>query len=128
MSLPIIHSGSEAITSSLNPATKLTAAGQKISSTQENQRTFESVFRSQSEAPQKDELKEAFQNFVGQTFFSQMISSMRSTQKEAAYFHGGQAEKVFQGQLDQILTDELTKASASQIADPMFDLFQLRRS
>ena len=75
-----------------------------------------------------DELKQAFQDFVGKTFFSQMIASMRSTQQESAYFNGGQAEKIFQGQLDQILTDEITKASSSQIAEPMYRLFQLQRS
>jgi Rod binding domain-containing protein len=57
-----------------------------------------------------------------------MIASMRSTQQESAYFNGGQAEKIFQGQLDQILTDEITKASSSQIAEPMYRLFQLQRS
>jgi hypothetical protein len=75
-----------------------------------------------------DELKQAFQDFVGKTFFSQMIASMRSTQQESAYFNGGQAEKIFQGQLDQILTEEITKASSSQIAEPMYRLFQLQRS
>jgi hypothetical protein len=75
-----------------------------------------------------DELKQAFQDFVGKTFFSQMIASMRSTQQESAYFNGGQAEKIFQGQLDQILTDEITQASSSQIAEPMYRLFQLQRS
>lgn len=74
-----------------------------------------------------EELRKTFQDFVGQTFFSQMIASMRSTQQEPAYFHGGQAEKIFQGQLDQVLSEEITKASASEISDPMFKLFQLRR-
>lgn len=74
-----------------------------------------------------EELRKTFQDFVGQTFFSQMIASMRSTQQEPAYFHGGQAEKIFQGQLDQILSEEISKASASEISDPMFKLFQLRR-
>ena len=45
----------------------------------------------------------------------------------AAYFDGGRAEKIFQGQLDQVLSEELSKASASKISDPMFKLFQLRR-
>ncbi len=74
-----------------------------------------------------EDLRKAFQDFVGQTLFSQMISSMRSTQDGAAYFDGGRAEKIFQGQLDQILSEELSKASASKISDPMFKLFQLRR-
>jgi peptidoglycan hydrolase FlgJ len=75
-----------------------------------------------------DETRQAFDQFVGQTFFSQLIASMRTAQTENAYFNGGQAEKIFQGQLDQVLADEMTKASASQIADPMFELFQLRRN
>ena len=77
--------------------------------------------------PENEDLRKAFQDFVGQTLFSQMISSMRSTQDGAAYFDGGRAEKIFQGQLDQILSEELSEASASKISDPMFKLFQLRR-
>ncbi len=63
-----------------------------------------------------------------ETFFSQLITSLRSTQEGSKYFNGGQAEKIFQGQLDQLLSEEITKASASQISDPMFRLFQLQRS
>ncbi len=77
--------------------------------------------------PEEEDLRKAFQDFVGQTLFSQMIASMRSTQDGAAYFDGGRAEKIFQGQLDQILSEELSEASASKISDPMFKLFQLRR-
>lgn len=80
-----------------------------------------------NEKPQGEDLRKAFQDFIGQTLFSQMISSMRSTQEGAAYFDGGRAEKIFQGQLDQILSEELSEASASKISDPMFKLFQLRR-
>ena len=80
-----------------------------------------------STMPEGEDLRKAFQDFVGQTLFSQMISSMRSTQDGAAYFDGGRAEKIFQGQLDQILSEELSEASASKISDPMFKLFQLRR-
>jgi peptidoglycan hydrolase FlgJ len=67
-----------------------------------------------------EELKATFTQFVGETFFSQMIKSMRSTVGEAAYFNGGQGEKVFQGQLDQQLAQELTEKSASKFAEPMF--------
>jgi flagellar protein FlgJ len=75
-----------------------------------------------------DALEKAFTDFVGQTLFAQVLSSMRSTQQEPAYFHGGQAEKIFQGQLDQILTEEISNASADKIAKPMYDLFRLRQS
>ena len=74
------------------------------------------------------ELREKFDSFVGETFFSQMLSSMRKTVEKPAYFHGGRAEEVFQGQLDQMLSQEMTKASAGQFSGPMFDLFMLSRS
>ena len=74
--------------------------------------------------PKSDELRKAFQDFVGQTLFSQMIGSMRATTQGAAYFNGGQAEKIFQGQLDQLLSEKLSEASAAKISDPMFKLFQ----
>ncbi|OYW85535.1 MAG: hypothetical protein B7Z22_08375 [Hyphomonas sp. 32-62-5] len=37
------------------------------------------------------------------------------------------AEEIFQGQLDQVLSEELSKSSADKIADPMFELFMLKR-
>lgn len=74
------------------------------------------------------ELREKFDAFVGETFFSQMLGSLRKTVDKPAYFHGGRAEEVFQGQLDQMLSQEMTKASAGQFSGPMFELFMLGRS
>ena len=73
------------------------------------------------------ELREKFDQFVGETLFTQMLQSMRKTVDKPAYFHGGQAEEVFQSQLDQTLAQELTKASAEQFSGPMFELFMARR-
>ena len=67
-----------------------------------------------------DELKEKFTQFVGETFFGQMIKSMRTTVGQPAYFHGGRAEEAFQGQLDQKLAEHMTKATASTFAEPLF--------
>ncbi|MEM9185373.1 MAG: rod-binding protein [Planctomycetota bacterium] len=64
--------------------------------------------------------REAFAKFVGTTVFGQMLGSMRKTVGEPAYFHGGQAEKVFQGQLDQQIADEMTARGASPFAEAMF--------
>ncbi len=69
----------------------------------------------------KDELREAFTDFVGQTFYGLMIKSMRSTVGKPAYFHGGQGEEIFRGQLDQIIAEQLTDATAAKFADPMFE-------
>lgn len=66
------------------------------------------------------EIQKTFRTFVGEAFFGQMIKAMRSTQGKPAYFHGGHAEEVFRGQLDQTLAQEMTEVSADKIADPMF--------
>ena len=72
-------------------------------------------------------LQEAFTDFVGQTLFGSMLASMRETVGKPAYFHGGRTEEVFQKQLDQHIVEDLTESSASTLADPMFNLFQLGR-
>src|SRR3954469_23753804 len=68
-----------------------------------------------------DELRGKFTQFVGEAFFGQMLKAMRSTVGKPAYFYGGHAEEVFQGQLDQTMAEHLTKASASKFAEPMFE-------
>ena len=76
-----------------------------------------------SEAEQVEsarDLKKAFGDFVGKTFYGQMLKSMRATVDKPAYFHGGHAEEVFRSQLDQVMADELSDASADRFADPMF--------
>lgn len=73
------------------------------------------------------ELKEAFQDFVGQTFFGQMLKAMRKTVDKPAYFHGGRAEEVFRSQLDQVLAEKLSDASAESFSKPMYELFSLPR-
>ncbi len=77
---------------------------------------------------EQTELREAFDSFVGQTFYGQMLKAMRQSVEKPAYFHGGRAEEVFQGQLDQMLAEEMTEASAEQFTGPMFELFNLSRS
>lgn len=72
-------------------------------------------------------LKEVFGQFVGETFYGQMMKSMRSTVGKPAYFHGGRAEEVFQGQLDQKLVEQVSKAADEKLTKPMFELFQLQR-
>ena len=74
------------------------------------------------------ELREAFGQFVGETFFGQMLSAMRKTVGKDPYFHGGRAEEMFQSQLDQVMAEEMSKASAESFTGPMFELFQLKRS
>ncbi len=73
------------------------------------------------------ELRKTFDQFVGETFYGQMMASMRKTVGKAAYFHGGRAEEVFQGQMDQILTEKLSQSSGGSFGNAMFELFNLSR-
>lgn len=78
-------------------------------------------------AAQSPELRKAFDDFVGQTFFGQLLHSMRQTVGKAPYFNGGRAEDIFQQQLDQVLAKNMSEASADKFTGPMFDLFTLQR-
>ena len=72
-------------------------------------------------------MREAFQDFVGQTFYGQLLSAMRKTVDKPAYLHGGRAEEIFQNQLDQVLSEKLSDASAKSFTEPMYQLFTLQR-
>lgn len=80
-----------------------------------------------SKVGETSELKEKFTEFVGQTLFGSMLASMRKTLGKPAYMHGGRTEEVFQQQLDQVIVEDLTEASADSIASPMFDLFKMQK-
>jgi len=74
------------------------------------------------------ELQEAFTDFVGQTFFGELVKQMRATVKKPAFFHGGMGEDIFQSQLDQVLVERISDASAKTFSDPMYQLFMTPRS
>jgi len=68
-------------------------------------------------------LRKAFDQFVGQTFYGEMIKEMRKSQGKVAYMNGGQAEKIFTQQLDQMLTKKMSDSSANTLSGPMYKLF-----
>jgi len=74
----------------------------------------------------QSQLREKFDSFVGESFYGQMLQAMHKTVGKAAYFNGGRAEEMFQGQLDQILSEKMTKANGGSISASMFDLFNLQ--
>lgn len=69
------------------------------------------------------ELKEAFQKFVAGTFYQQMFKALRSAQGKPAYFHGGQAEEMFQSQLDQQISEDLASQEGNAFSDTLFSSF-----
>jgi len=76
---------------------------------------------------EESELRAAFDSFVGEVFFGQMLKAMRKTVRKPAYFHGGRAEEIFTQQLDQVLAEKLSESSADSFSGPMFELFNMRR-
>ncbi|QDS98319.1 rod-binding protein [Adhaeretor mobilis] len=82
--------------------------------------TVDSASKGDQGLERAQELKQAYGDFIGKTFFGQLMKSMRSSVGKPAYFDGGRAEEVFRGQLDQTLADHMTVASSDRIADPMF--------
>lgn len=81
-----------------------------------------------AEGADQSELRSTFDTFVGEVFFGQMMESMRKTVGQPAYFNGGRAEEAFTERLDQVLSEEITKASANSFTGPMFELFSMQRS
>ncbi|MHB8903087.1 MAG: rod-binding protein [Thermoguttaceae bacterium] len=74
------------------------------------------------------ELRQAFQSFVGETLFGQMLKAARQTQNKPAYFHGGRAEEIFQQQLDQVLAEKIARSDGAQYSNALFELFTLKRT
>ena len=74
------------------------------------------------------ELEKAFQQFVAGTFYKQMMKALRSSTGKAAYFHGGQSEKIFQNQMDDIVTDSLAEIHGKHVAAPLLELYKLQRA
>jgi peptidoglycan hydrolase FlgJ len=72
-------------------------------------------------------LHKAFSEFVGETFYGQMLKAMRKSQGEVPYFGGGQAEEIFTQQLDQVLTKKMTHSGADKLSGPMYRLFTQNR-
>lgn len=68
-----------------------------------------------------DELRKVFQKSIGSTFFRQMLKSLRQTTGRPAYLHGGQAEEMFQSQMDELLIDKLAETSGQSFADGLFE-------
>lgn len=108
----------------LNPATLQLRSGSAdlpIALKQSGNLDASSAIPFHAKSPSKEEVKQHFTQFVGETFYGQMFKAMRSTVGKAAYFNGGRAEEMFQGQLDQTMSEQMTKRTASKFVEPMFE-------
>ena len=69
------------------------------------------------------EVREKFQDFAAGTFYKEMLKSLRSGQKESKYFNGGQAEKIFRGQFDQQIAENMARQHGAAFANPLFEAY-----
>jgi len=70
------------------------------------------------------QFREVLHQFIGQTLFGQMLKSMRATQEKNPYFHGGNAEDIYQSLLDMQLTDQMTQSTSKTLSEPMYKLMK----
>ncbi len=92
------------------------------------QNRLDGIGLDESKAAKDDaEVREQFQNILGELLFGQMLKSMRKTVGKAAYFNGGRAEEIFTEQLDQHIARSMSKAQAEQFVGPMYDLTMMGR-
>uniref|UniRef100_A0A7C4QRY2 Flagellar protein FlgJ N-terminal domain-containing protein n=1 Tax=Schlesneria paludicola TaxID=360056 RepID=A0A7C4QRY2_9PLAN len=73
---------------------------------------------------QQTDLETTFRRLVGSVFYGQMLKSLRQTVGKPAYLHGGQAEEMFQAQLDQQLAETLSDRLGGPWLDRLFEQFQ----
>ena len=83
---------------------------------------FDSIEQPKANSTEDLRFRELLHQFIGQTLFGQMLKSMRATQEKNPYFHGGNAEEIYQSMLDMTLTDEMTKATSKTLSEPMYKL------
>ncbi len=84
-------------------------------------------FPNREETQNDAEVREQFQNIMGELLFGQMLKSMRKTVGQTAYFNGGRAEEIFTEQLDQHIARSMSKTSAEQFVGPMYELTMMGR-
>jgi Rod binding domain-containing protein len=71
----------------------------------------------------KGDVKSNFQDFAAGTFYKEMLKSLRKMHGKPAYLDGGQAEKIFEGQLDQQVAEDLAHSHGGQFSDGLYQAF-----
>jgi Rod binding domain-containing protein len=67
--------------------------------------------------------EQAFQEFYAGTFYRLMLKALRESQGEMAYFDGGQAERIFQSQLDEQIVQNLSEHHGRELAAPLYQQY-----
>lgn len=72
-----------------------------------------------------EELEKTFRTAVAGMFYGQLMKALRSTQGETAYLHGGQAERMFEAQLDQQLVEDLSEGHNGAFVHDLYQQFRI---
>jgi len=80
----------------------------------------------QAAADDDDAARETFTSVMGEMLFHEMVKSMRRSLDKPAYFHGGHAEDMFTGRLDQVLSQKLGETYGEEYFGPMYDAWANR--
>jgi len=93
-----------------------------VQSAADSRETAASQFLAQSHGS-KGKLQSTFQDFAAGTFYKEMMKSLRKMHKKPAYVYGGQAEEIFQGQMNQHVAEDLAHSNGSQFAASLYQGF-----
>ena len=66
------------------------------------------------------QLREAAEKLVATTLIMPLFEQLRSDPLAANLVHGGRGEKIFQQQMDQILSDRIAGASRFDVVDAVY--------
>lgn len=72
--------------------------------------------------------KEAFEQFVGETFYSIMVKQMRAGTGKVDLFGKSTATRTFQQQFDTQIVQSLAENNSSGLSTAMYDLHKLGRA
>jgi Rod binding domain-containing protein len=65
--------------------------------------------------------REAFQAAVAGTFFKMMLKSLHKMHGKPAYFYGGQAEEMFQSQMNEQLAQDFARTHGAPLTDALYE-------
>lgn len=70
-----------------------------------------------------DQLRELTEMVVSSTFIAPMFDQLRNDPLASNLFHGGRGEKIFQQQLDTVISDRIAGSSNFGLADVLYQQF-----
>lgn len=72
-------------------------------------------------ATREEQLREAAEKFVSTSMIMPMFERLRNDPLAANLVHGGRGEKIFQQQLDQVLSDRIAGATRFDLVDAVYN-------